>query len=94
MEVCAQVMVFVKKVIATVCQGGKVRTVLLWCVKTTAVDTVFAVQRKRTNVFVTPAGVELIVAYDYAPTLAPNTDIVTTELVSVDKDGKVLLAKR
>ena len=94
MEVCAQVMVFVKKVIATVCQGGREVTARSWYAKTTAADMVFVAPKSQTNASVTQAGVVLTAPLDYAQMPALNMATVTTEPASADKDGKVLRAKR
>ena len=94
MEVCAQVMVFVKKVVATVCQGGREVTAPSWYAKMTAADTVFVAPKSLTNASVTQAGVVLTAPLDYAQMPALNMATVTTEPASADKDGKVLRAKR
>ncbi len=89
-----QEMVYAKKEVATACQGGKVATARLWYVKTTAAGMVFAVQKNQTNASVTQDGEALIAPSDCAQMHVRNMVTVTMELVSVDKDGKVLRAKK
>lgn len=85
---------FVKKVVATVCQDGREVTAPSWYAKMTAADTVFVAQKSQTNASVTQAGVELTVPLDYAQMPVLNMATVTTEPASAGKDGKVLRAKR
>ena len=85
---------FVKKVVATVCQDGREATAPSWYAKMTAADTVFVAQKSQTNASVTQAGVELTVPLDYAQMPVLNMATVTTEPASAGKDGKVLRAKR
>ena len=87
-------MVFVKKVVATVCQDGREVTAPSWYAKMTAADTVFVAQKSQTNASVTQAGVEPTVPLDYAQMPVLNMATVTTEPASADKDGKVLRAKK
>jgi len=94
MVVCAQEMVYVKTETVNVCQDGKVVIAPLWYVKTIVADMVFAVQKNQTNVSVTQDGVVLIAPLDCVQMHVLNMVIVITELVSVDKDGKVLRAKK
>jgi hypothetical protein len=60
----------------------------------TAADTVFVAPKSLTNASVTQAGVVLTAPLDYAQMHVRNMVTVTMELVSVDKDGKVLRAKK
>ncbi|MAJ97553.1 MAG: hypothetical protein CMI56_02985 [Parcubacteria group bacterium] len=85
---------YVKTETANVCLDGKAVTVPLWYVKTIVADTVFAVQKNQTNVSVIQDGVELIVPSGCVLMHVLNMAIATTVLVSVDKDGKVLLVKK
>jgi hypothetical protein len=94
MAVCALEMVYVKTETVNVCQDGKAVTAPLWYVKTTVADMVFAVQKNQTNASVTQDGVVLIAPSDCAPMHVLSMAIATTVLVSVDKDGKVLRAKK
>jgi hypothetical protein len=55
---------------------------------------VFAVQKNQTNASVTQDGEALIAPSDCAQMHVRNMVTVTMELVSVDKDGKVLRAKK
>lgn len=87
-------MVYVKKVVATVCQDGREVTAPSWYAKMTAADTVFVAQKSQTNASVTQAGVELTVPLDYAQMPVLSMATVTTEPASAGKDGKVLRAKR
>jgi hypothetical protein len=94
MVVCALEMVYVKTETVNVCQDGKAVTAPLWYVKTTAADMVFAVQKNQTNASVTQDGVVLTAPSGCALMHVLSMAIATTVLVSVDKDGKVLRAKK